>query len=824
MSVLVRDSQALTDPSPAVGDIQFTDNYLPPVQDGILCTITMNQTLQSVSTPPPHKAALNQPFSANQQFVVSGPRFQFPGTDIQAMYPPDKSQGQFEQQLPYIVLTKRALPWERKLSVTAAPTTPWLALLLFQEDEIYLASDNNGSLANPTKASTYTVVQITQNEAGILKPAITLDPILDDPDTLCRAIDITPTTFLAVVPHDDELPYLAHCRNVNLTNKEDGLVGGSGWFSTVMANRLPQNTSQQPIKYIAHLVSLEGFSTYIQANQPTPIPAGINYVRLVSLASWTFTCLPQPQEDFATLLLNLVQNQAQGGAGLLLQMPASTIANPSPDQQLAQKILSRGYLPLSSHVQSGEQTYAWYRGPLTPVPIERFTNMPPYPVAEAALIYDQETGVFDQSYAVAWQTGRLLALADRALAISMLNWRQQGNQTVNLLYHRLKSPYIATELKQTDTVARLRSLLHPKQISESFMTFLANDFSDHSKAHVAALGTERVHSFKINQNNPRKYHAAATRSSNLINELKQFMQRPDMPSLLPKAMVARLQASGVAVSDDPTNAIPADIVTWLTNLCLLKGVPFNQLVPNQAMLPAESIRFFYVDPNFLDGLVDGALSIGIQSSRDSLFTQIMRSHVHAAVLQTLPKIRRRLMGTQLSDTDGFDPNLPIAGFLLRSAAIAGWPGLEIKIYSDSAGTKLLQPMRIERLTPDILLCLGFTPPPDLPNPPAPPVSPARIEFDEPHEGLRFGVEDSNLIYLRSIQGTNPGSQLPGDPTITAPLRNSAFGVLDIGQLSSQIQQGLEKANQLPAGTTLSPSQFVIQLVRAPEQMVFQNQG
>ncbi|HEY9660176.1 MAG TPA: hypothetical protein V6C65_17090, partial [Allocoleopsis sp.] len=411
--------------------------------------------------------------------------FQFPGTDIQAMYPPDKSQGQFEQELPYIVLTKRALPWERKLSATSAPTIPWLALLLFQEDEIYLASANsNSSLANPTKASTYTATQMTQSEAGILKPAIALDPILDDSNTLCRAIDITPATFLAVVPQDNELPYLTHCRNVNLQNKADGLITGSGWFSTVMANRLPQNTSQQPVKYIAHLVSLEGFSAYIQANQPTPIPAGTNYVRLISLASWTFTCLPQPQEDFRTLLLNLVQNQAQGGAGLLLQMPTQSIANPSPDQQLVQKILNRGYLPLSSHVQSGEQTYTWYRGPLTPVSVERFTNIAPYPVVEAALIYDQETGVFDQSYAVAWQTGRLLALADRAFATSLLNWRQQGNQTVNLLYHRLQSPYIAAKLKQIETVAQLRSLLHPKQVSESFMSFLADDFSDHSATHV----------------------------------------------------------------------------------------------------------------------------------------------------------------------------------------------------------------------------------------------------------------------------------------------------------------------------------------------------
>lgn len=35
---------------------------------------------------------------------------------------------------------------------------------------------------------------------------------------------------------------------------------------------------------------------------------------------------------------------------------------------------------------------------------------------------------------------------------------------------------------------------------------------------------------------------------------------------------------------------------WLGNLAVLKGLPFGYLVPDQAMLPAESIRFFVLDP------------------------------------------------------------------------------------------------------------------------------------------------------------------------------------------------------------------------------------
>jgi hypothetical protein len=709
------------------------------------------------------------------------------------------------------VLTKRALPWEFLLSSTAPSTTPWLALLLFAADEIYLA---NSSSNNPTKATTYTVAQMLQSEAGILKPNITLTN-LDDSNALCRAIDITPSTFQAVVPQDIELPYLAHCRQINLQDKEEGQAG-NGWFSVVLANRLPQNATQQPIQYIAHLVSLEGFAAYIQANQPTPIPTGTNYVRLISLASWTFNCLPEPKENFSTLMLNLVQGQAQGGDGLRLKLPLTGTAT-TPDQQLVQTVVNRGYAPLTYRVLTGEQTYAWYRGPLTPLPITDNPPATPYPAAEAALIYDQNTGVFDQSYAVAWQTGRLLALADRSFAVSLLNWRQQGKQTVNLLYQRLNSPHVDTSLKQTETIEHLRSLLHPQLISNSFMNYLGKEFAHGTAKHVAKLGTEAAPAYQPHTN--PKSRPAGNHSQNgakaPIGTLKQFMQHSEMPSLLPKAMVARMQAAGAEIGDDPTNAIPDNITNWLSNLCLLYGVPFNNLVPNAAMLPAESIRFFYVDPNFIDGLVDGALSLGIHSSQDSLFNQIMRPLVSTAVLQTLPTVRHRLMGTTSvgtgSDADGYQPTPPLAGFVLRSAAIAGWPGLEIKLYSaysDAQNNTPMQAVRIERITPDVLLCLC-------------PAIPVRIEFEEPKEGLSFGVEDNDAIFLRSIQGSNPGTQLPNDPTVTAPLRSGTTGVLNIGKLATLLQGQLQTFGQLPTGTAISPSQFAIQLVRSPEQMVFQ---
>ena len=38
--------------------------------------------------------------------------------------------------------------------------------------------------------------------------------------------------------------------------------------------------------------------------------------------------------------------------------------------------------------------------------------------------------------------------------------------------------------------------------------------------------------------------------------------------------------------------LPETVRSWFENLILLEGVPFRYLVPDECMLPAESIRFF----------------------------------------------------------------------------------------------------------------------------------------------------------------------------------------------------------------------------------------
>ncbi len=791
--------QSLAD-SGAIADIQFCDNYLPAlVADTYTITISHQLSAEQSNDLP------KDPFTQTQQFAVEGPRFNLNATDIQTQFPANKSQGQFDQQFPYIVLTKRALPWERLLQPGGDKTIPWMALLVFQESEIISESNNNGSsLGNLTMVQSYPLSQIVSPEAGVLGPNIQLSQF-DDSTATCQAIDISPVTFAALVPRLNELKYLAHVRQLEietLQHKAESELQGTGWYSVVMANRLPiaPSDSTTSVRNIVHLVSLEGFQSYL--DNPT-FPSTISKIRLVSLASWTFDCLADAKENFKTLMSNFVAN-AKSAADLALKMPAAP-ASSDPNQQLAQAILNNGFVPLSYRTRSGDQTYSWYRSPLTPVQIQELTNVPSYTTAESALIYDSNTGLFDQSYAVMWQTGRLLALADRSFAISVLNWRRQTNQALQLLAHRLNSPHVSDALKQTETVEQIRQLLHPRLISESFMDFLGHEFADGTALKVAELGHKP-------QPQPRSIDRLP-KSSLSVHAFQQFMQQPETPVLFNRVLLAMQQQKAEATGDTSANAIPPDILTWLSRLALLYGVPFDKLVPNQQMLPTESIRFFYINPNAINSLIDGALSLGVQSSQDSLFNQLAKPLIRQAVHQSIPTIRTKMLGQTVADSSPVP--LPIAGFLLRSQVVSGFPGLEIKSYQTVTVNKttnelepsvLLNPLRMERLTPDVMLCL-------LPS------VPAWIELDEPKESFGFGVEDNNAINLRNVTGSQPGSIIPG---ISQPvLFRSSSTVVDIQTLQADIQKQLQgKLNN--SDGIISPAEFAIQLIRAPEKMVFQN--
>lgn len=244
------------------------------------------------------------------------------------------------------------------------------------------------------------------------------------------------------------------------------------------------------------------------------------------------------------------------------------------------------------------------------------------------------------------------------------------------------------------------------------------------------------------------------------------------------------------------------VVSWLSRLRLLEGVPFPYIVPSEGMLPNESIRFFHVDRNWLDALVDGALSVGIIDSRGALAaTEIdEREEIYQNLMNQLNEREitassyRRSLAVHSKIEEGktkeikklnYDRKITaigqlfsgiqyqmggsITGFLLRSSIVRDYPGIEITAYyapqyvgdeSEQAYDEdyLLDTLRQIRLSESIMICIfnGV---------------PSHLRIKEPGEGIRLGVDptpgetiDSDSLWqLQADWKDVNGNLVPIDP-------------------------------------------------------------
>ncbi|MCC6967622.1 MAG: hypothetical protein IT391_15230 [Nitrospira sp.] len=265
--------------------------------------------------------------------------------------------------------------------------------------------------------------------------------------------------------------------------------------------------------------------------------------------------------------------------------------------------------------------------------------------------------------------------------------------------------------------------------------------------------------------------------------------------------------------------MPEAIGEWLGRLLLLYGVPFNYLVPHEAMLPPGSIRFFALDPGWMHALLEGASSIGKSSSLDHVFDQRLRNAFLDLAGKNATDVRQSLVKSNEQapaspDTGPGQLHWPLTGFLMRSELVEGWQGLDIHAAGvDGQGNRLdpLQTLRIDRLSPEILFCLFNGKVTD-------------IEITQPPEGLHFGAESQgNNVYkklhLRHIIPTERiGDQIAKNMDLTVPMRQGSSRVVNVQALAKQIEQALRSEQAIDGECT--SAEFAVQMVESPGRARF----
>lgn len=143
-------------------------------------------------------------------------------------------------------------------------------------------------------------------------------------------------------------------------------------------------------------------------------------VRLFLLAQWSFEC--REGGDFEAIMQAL---PSHGGVAMLGMPPALAQAPDGTGAAVWKAALDTGHVPLPHLTREGEQTIAWFRGPLTPVGVAR-ESAGPYHHADQARRVDPATGLENLGYAAAFEIGRLLALGDPHFALELMNWRRRS--------------------------------------------------------------------------------------------------------------------------------------------------------------------------------------------------------------------------------------------------------------------------------------------------------------------------------------------------------------------------------------------------------------
>jgi hypothetical protein len=730
----------------AAGEIQFYDSYEPGLKDGTYL-IGVAQTLKGKDAP--IKDVSITPVS--QKFVVQGPRFALDPSEIHTVFPANGATGEFDRVLPHVVLNKRVIPWERDIPGLGL-TVPWLALLVFSDGEL-IGDPGGGNFSK-----TLTVQELLAPDAQTRKPLLDSRTLTkDDLAHTCQAITCSSALLAQIVPTSSELPYLTHVRQVNTDEKVNFDLKDAGLFSVVVGNRFPQaGTPSAARKCIVHLVSLEGFGDLLAGASPK-VAAQPN-IQLVTLANWTFSCLADTSQTFGGLAKNLACDPAglRPAASLMLRLPfkPATATDGDSAAVAVQQRLNDGYVALGYHASSGEDGFGWYRGPFSAVVSHAVPGAASFEAADAARIYDPSTGVFDLSLAAAWQAGRCLALASAPFATALTRVRLAVDATIE----QLSAPTaheVHANLAQIFTGGSIRAI---------------------RQASVEG-GVAR-----------RPASASAVPQRTPIAALRAVLAKAEIQTQLANRM--------------ETDAIAQDVADWLGQLLLLRNVSFVHLVPDPRILPAESIRFFYLDVNWLDALIDGALSVGLATSRNSavqaLFAPKLRQMAQASALAW--------RANQIGQPPPPLPDGPTAGFLLRSALVSGWPGLSVSGTRAKAGVPLL---RIERLAPNVLVAL-FNGVPDT------------VVLGEPQEGLEFGVDDDGNVETRIL--TALPNVTPGKPT-PAPYRDGDQRVLNISSTpgSSDVPADLigRLAQTLAVErSAIGPAYFAAQLVKGPGRLEF----
>lgn len=652
------------------GEERLNSYWAPSLVAGPQYTITAEQTVKAPTSDDPLLLVSEQPFT------VDAPQFALPENSVYSVYPP-AGYPEENRMLPHIVLSDPHLPWERIGSPTheadhdVRNRVPWLVLFTFTQEELKLAPDalkGFGEFKQTGTLSIKTTVGKMRSVTNAASPVNPSAPEFQGVDekvgefvfikrelfrSLFSAFDEKNNRVESDHPETQQYKYFSHVRKINTTGMAIGGTEDVGIFSIVVGNRSGPMHNKTPATVCVHLLSIEGV-------EDMKFPGtDKDFVSLCSLHSWNYTVMPPN-------MLNVYDTFTALGRSLsVLRPPEDLIASLQGKDRVSERLAQRledGFTLVKYRTATGEPTVAFYRGPFTP------TIIPHNPYFDTCSnsgqdfqILDQELGIIDITYSSAWNLGRLLAAGDQSFTAALTRLRSAIHK---MAIEEAKRTAIQDAGRETsfrsreDVIRNLKNLV-PK-LSAIHQPHLREGDGDSEGSDAGSQ--------------PGDTASPEHRWFRPVLKKKQYpMLNLDHPvvdaNYLPFAIDAALKLSMAkdgTVYDETNSPVSTDwmvVLAFVMDRMFLSGVPAHYLISDPSHLTPESLKFFYIDPNWVDAMIDGALSLGNEKGTDQDRVAI-KTAINRFVEYLPPQQKHR-------------PQVPTYGFYLRSDLVTMFPDLKV---------------------------------------------------------------------------------------------------------------------------------------------------
>lgn len=679
------------------GTISFFDSFRPQLADGRYEIVVGQRVRPTPSEPSTEPPAFDEVYVNRTRFRVEGPQVRLMPDEVRASFPPPSSVGEYENVLPHVVLERKTLPWER--SALPGP-----------DDVNFAGSDDPAKAA--LEAAEAIRVSLADGERELLPqdqppPWLALLVLHATDEGASTGPIPWPAKRIPVEQFRDEPP--AHMIWSRASIAPSPPPSASSGPDVCQVIEVPASLWLRIAPRLAELPLLAHARHVVSEPTPSlPAPAGSSSSGDGVASSSSSASVPAAGELAVIVGNRLPHPNARTTAhlvsleGMAAHLPGGPLA---PSGSTAVRLVSLHSWSFTS--LDPNETFTGYLEAVDIGPL-RVPASGGNPVDGRAVDGDALDGP-DAAF-----VEQILGLGYAALD----HQTSHGHQTVSWY----RGPLLPVLPDPDAPIQSLVEIGRPVRSAQDMLRF---------DAELGMLDTSYAVAWQLGQLLGLRDAAFAT----ALAAWKHANVRAQFLAAEHQVLSARLgPALAVVAAPDlpPGPDFPPVVAAWFDALRQLSGVPFAHLVPDERMLPAESLRLFQLDWNWIYALVEGAFSLG----------------------RTSP-----VMAAQDSDNhDEIHPEVgelaPVSGFLLRSGVVAGWPAMRVTPI-DEIGRPL--PVRLVHLSPSVLFGLVYG-------------QMDRVEFSEPPEGLHFGVDIVEATDLAASHTYEKGRRTA---TAGAPVGRSA---------------------------------------------------